>query len=255
MALDLEAWVVTALCCQGAVAAWLWRAASQLARAREATVDDVFLPSAWPTLAIVLVVRDCEAAVADALKNLLAQSYPDFTVVMVDDDSKDATFQAGAEVARVDPRCVALRVGDADFVKLGAPSVHAFELDHSAAHHSVLDVSVDGVVPGFLAVLAPYRLGADGAEGPLDVAPLELRVEGVWGWQITHADGVDVVLLREPGSDGDFTLEGGQRLATDGELTLLRLDGSLGLIVRGSAASLDGQRIVDTDGYDFGVWE
>lgn len=146
-------------------------------------------------------------------------------------------------------------IGDPEFVKLGAPSVHEFDLERNVAHHGVLDVSVDGVTPGFLAVLAPYKVGASGADGPLAVEQLDLQTQGVLGWQITHAAGVDVVLMREPGTDDDFTLDSGHRLATDGELALVRLDGSLGLVVRGEVVSLDGEEIADSGGYDFGVQE
>src|SRR5690606_34456872 len=75
-----------------------------------------------------------------------------------------------------------------------APHVHLFGLDRALGHHAVMDGEVDAVAPGFLAVLAPYRTGDEGAEGPLAVDALDLG-DGVAAFRVQTADGDDAVIL------------------------------------------------------------
>ncbi|WP_052891269.1 glycosyltransferase [Thermogemmatispora carboxidivorans] len=55
------------------------------------TLDEAPLPEPPPHVSIILPVRNEEAHIDDCLASLLAQDYPDFEVVVIDDGSTDAT--------------------------------------------------------------------------------------------------------------------------------------------------------------------
>jgi hypothetical protein len=116
---------------------------------------------------------------------------------------------------------------------------HVHEVDDGVAHHKVIDGEVRGEAPGFLAVLAPYQVGAKGADGPLEVTALETS-DGQAAWAITTADGTDIAWLREPDATGGLVLPDGRTATTDAEFLLFDLDGTFTLLSRGSYASLDG---------------
>ncbi len=95
--------------------------------------------------------------------------------------------------------------GDMSFVEPefhedDAPNVHQFELDRSVATHAVMDGEITAVAPGFVAVLAPYRVGVDASSPD---APLTVSRTGqgwaVGDWEV-RLDGGEVVLL-EGGSE------------------------------------------------------
>ena len=66
----------------------------------------------------------------------------------------------------------------------------------------------------------------------------------VVAWTVETAAGTDLVLLREPGAATDWALPTGQRLSTDAELAIVRLDASQGLIARGTLLELDGVEVL-----------
>ncbi|HEY4186642.1 MAG TPA: glycosyltransferase family 2 protein [Polyangia bacterium] len=65
----------------------------------------------WPRLSVVVACRNEQAAVRQALSSLLAQDYPSFELIVVDDRSEDATGAILRELAAVHP---ALRVARVD---------------------------------------------------------------------------------------------------------------------------------------------
>ena len=65
-----------------------------------------------PRLSVVVPARDEASAIGRAVGSLLAQDYPDFEIIVVDDRSTDATGDVVRELATNDPRVQALRVTD-----------------------------------------------------------------------------------------------------------------------------------------------
>jgi len=147
-------------------------------------------------------------------------------------------------------------VGDPEFATKEAPHVHEFDMERTVGHHGVVDVTAAGDgAPYFVTVLAPYRVGATGADGPLTVELLDTDDPDAVGWLITGAGFTDVAVVRQPDSDDDYTLPSGQRLTVDGDFGFARLDGSMGVVIRGDAVILDGDEVADSDGDDFGMEE
>jgi len=140
-----------------------------------------------------------------------------------------------------------LVVDEPGFVELTAPHVHEFELNREVSHHAVIDGVVTAIAPEYLAVLAPYRVGDQGPDGPLEVLPLDLG-DGVAAWTVQSVAGLDLVMLREPDAPTAFTLPDGTDVETDGELLVVGPD--LALLVRGTTLSIDGQ-VRATEGEPF----
>jgi len=61
-------------------------------------------PSSLPRLSVLLPVRNEEANIGPCLRSLLTQEYPDFQVLVLDDDSSDNTGQALGALAAEDGR-------------------------------------------------------------------------------------------------------------------------------------------------------
>ncbi|TNE86320.1 MAG: hypothetical protein EP330_21500 [Deltaproteobacteria bacterium] len=128
------------------------------------------------------------------------------------------------------------------FVENQAPHVHQFALDREVNHHVVVDGEVQGEAPDFLAVLAPYAVGATGDDAPLAVAAMTGLPAGWTGFVI----GDDQVVLRDPTSTETATLPDGAELSTDAELVFL---GSSGIArVRGATVLVDGVERADGAG-------
>lgn len=130
------------------------------------------------------------------------------------------------------------------------PHVHQFDLARSVGEHGVVDGRLSGVAPGFLAALAPYRVGAaEGeADGPLTVEVLDLA-EGVTGLRIGSSAGTDLALLREAGAPESFTLPDGSTVQTDYRVVFLGEGDTLGLLAgEGSHFRLDGRRGSEGEG-------
>ena len=126
--------------------------------------------------------------------------------------------------------------------ELTAPHVHEYDRSRTVGHHAVIEGAVEAAAPGFLAVVAPHRTGAEaGAEdGPLDVQAVAAAA-GQAAWVVETAAGPDLVLARSPGADEALTLADGRVLRTDAEVAVLSLeDAALTLRVGGSYLSLDG---------------
>src|SRR5207302_7734092 len=71
---------------------------------------EVHLPESPPHVSIIVPVRNEEATIDACVASLLAQDYPDFDVILVDDASTDATPSLLAEWARRDHRVQVHRV-------------------------------------------------------------------------------------------------------------------------------------------------
>ena len=112
---------------------------------------------------------------------------------------------------------------------LEVPHVHLFDADRAPRDHAVVDGVVQGVAPGFLAVLAPWRLGEEGEDGPLVVEAVDAGLDAV-AWRVRGEGFDDVVWLRGP--TAATTLEvAGQTLSSTSEVLWSSLDGDGSLAV------------------------
>lgn len=120
----------------------------------------------------------------------------------------------------------AVTIEEPPYQALKPPHVGEYSLTRAIEDHAVMDGVIDGVGPDFLAVLAPYKVGATDADGPLDVTP----VQG--GWRV----GDTVVYL----SDGSPITVDGKQISSDGRLVVVHLDRDAAFVTGGSTASVDG---------------
>jgi hypothetical protein len=97
------------------------------------------------------------------------------------------------------------------------------------------------LAPSFLAVLAPYRVGAEGEDGPLDVEEVVVG-DGGAGWLVTTERGTDLFVVREAPGPWSLRLESGVEVTSDAELAAVRVEGTGGfaLIARGTELIVDG---------------
>jgi len=121
------------------------------------------------------------------------------------------------------------------------PNVHSW--DAGPVNHAVVDGVVNAVAPGFVAVLVPYPAGS----APLSVTAVTGLSTGHAAWLVQHADGTDLVWLRDPSSPTQLTLGSGEVISTDAELVILGLDDSAALIARGTQVSVDGNVVATVD--------
>jgi len=66
-------------------------------------------PPAWPRCSVLVPARNEEANIGRCAGGLLAQDYPDFQVIMLDDNSTDRTWQILQEFSSKDPRLVLIK--------------------------------------------------------------------------------------------------------------------------------------------------
>ncbi|MBX5451105.1 glycosyltransferase [Thermogemmatispora sp.] len=97
------------------------------------TLDkEASLPEPAPRVSVILPVRNEEANIDTCLASLLAQDYPDFEVIVIDDGSTDATPARLAAWQQRDPR---LRVQRVDELPAGwAGKAHALHTGATLAH-------------------------------------------------------------------------------------------------------------------------
>jgi hypothetical protein len=159
-------------------------------------------------------------------------------------DGDAATFQKAAAGIRVGIATTAgaPEVREPPYVEGAAPHVHDIGDDPATSHHAVADAVVTAIKPGFLAVLAPWKVGA--ADGTID-APLVLtRIAsdaGSAAWTVTGVHGTDVIWLRQPGAPGSLALPGGKEISTDAALVVANLEDGLLLYRDGTGVTWDGQ--------------
>ena len=82
-------------------------------------------PGGWPSLAVVIAARDEAATIGPAVRSILAQDYPRFSVIAVDDRSGDETGAILAAIRRGDPRLTVVSITDLPPGWLG--KTHALE--------------------------------------------------------------------------------------------------------------------------------
>jgi glycosyltransferase involved in cell wall biosynthesis len=70
------------------------------------------LPDPPPSATIIVPAKDEEGRIAQCLASALAQDYPDFRLLAVDDRSKDGTGKIMDELASRDPRMSVLHIAD-----------------------------------------------------------------------------------------------------------------------------------------------
>ena len=118
------------------------------------------------------------------------------------------------------------------FVEHEAPYVHS--IGGGEAHHGVADGIVTAQAPFYLAVMIPSP-----TEGEPDISihALPAPADSV-AYRIDGPDGSDVVWLRGPEAAETMEWEN-HSLESDGTFTILALDGSFGLVARGTEVHLD----------------
>jgi hypothetical protein len=106
-----------------------------------------------------------------------------------------------------------------------APHVHVFLNDSKgpSAHHGVMDGVIHAVAPDFLTVLAPYRVGDTGTDGPMEVTSVNAGDAAV-AWRIAYGDVVDVAWLRNDGASETLVVDGHSVSSTVG-LAIERIAG------------------------------
>lgn len=137
-----------------------------------------------------------------------------------------------------------LAVLEPPYVPLTAPHVEAFDEERNVVDHGVADGTVTALAPGYLAVLAPYAVGGAGDDAPMDVTPVDAGVDAS-AWRVVTSLGTTVVWLREPTALATLVVDG-VTLETDAELSVLALDGRMGLVARGTELRLDGAVVLQT---------
>ena len=93
-------------------------------------------PARWPKVSVVIPARDEERAIEQAVRSQLAQDYPDFQVIVVDDRSSDGTPQILAELARSDARLRVIAGKEPPAGWLGKP--HALHQGSEAARGELI---------------------------------------------------------------------------------------------------------------------
>lgn len=95
--------------------AWIWARVGRLPDLARGATE---LPNgtAWPRISVVVACRNEEAGVRKAITSLLAQDYPSYEVVVVDDRSDDATGEILRQLAADHP---ALRLARVDELPAG----------------------------------------------------------------------------------------------------------------------------------------
>lgn len=128
------------------------------------------------------------------------------------------------------------------------PHVHQFDLARSVGEHGVIDGVVTAATPGFAAALVPYRVGAEGEEGPLEVELLALE-QGWTGLRVTGPWGQDLALVREASAPTAISLPDGQAVQTDYRAAFVGAgERSLLLVGEGSSFSLGGRSLSSGEG-------
>ncbi len=66
-------------------------------------------PAAWPRCSVLVPARNEEDTIGKCAGSLLTQDYPDYQVIVLDDNSNDRTWQILQELSARDPRLILLK--------------------------------------------------------------------------------------------------------------------------------------------------
>lgn len=156
-------------------------------------------PPAWPSVSVLAAARDEAAHIETAARTLLAQDYPDFELILVDDRSTDGTGEILDRLAAADPRLRALHVRELPEGWLGKP--HALHLAAAAARGQWLlftDADVH-FAPGLLR--RTLALAEDRALDHLSLGP-RVAVPSLPMALVTGTVGMLLTLPARPRRDG-----------------------------------------------------
>jgi len=160
------------------------------------------------------------------------------------------------ELAGVDLHLAAtasgLTVTEPTYSPLTAPHVEAFDRQRNVQDHGVVDGQVQAVAPGYLAVLAPYRVSAaSGAEDAvMDVTAVDAG-EAATAWLIETKEGQELAWLRGAGAATSLQLPGsGATVSSDAELIIVATDGSFALMARGTGVAIDSNKVLEAKSSD-----
>ncbi len=160
------------------------------------------------------------------------------------------------ELAGVDLHLAAtapgLTVTEPEYTPLAAPHVEAFDRQRNVQDHGVIDGHVQALAPGYLAVLAPYRVSASsGAEdAAMTVSSIDAGSNAT-AWLIKSKEGEELAWLRDQGASGSLQLPGsGATVSSDAELVIVATDGNFGLMARGTKLSIDGKLVLEAKSSD-----
>ncbi len=133
------------------------------------------------------------------------------------------------------------------FTSMQSPHVH--DIDGSG-NHAVADATISAVAPGFLVVLAPYKQGATGDDGPLTVTAIDAGTGGAL-WRIEGSTaGVkwrDFAWLRDAGAPSQLFFLDGHSLETDAQFVLVSQAGEFALLAGGAWVKLDGVALLSAN--------
>jgi len=179
---------------------WGWRFARQYAKARSAPAQ-----GAWPRVAVLLPVRGADPSLADCLRGLIAQNYPDYRVFVILDSREDPAWNLVTSIAEssgtglVQVRILETRRATCS-LKLSALLQMVEELDDSYGVAALIDADVIPHRDWLRDLVAPLRdpeIGA--ASGIRWFSPLP---SGSWGTLVRYlwnvAASAYMVALRIP---------------------------------------------------------
>ncbi len=84
--------------------AFMWVLTIRERRKEKRRLGTACLPDRIPLVSIIVPAYNEEVNAVSSLSNLLKQDYPNFTIIFVDDGSKDATYQRVAEAFQDNPK-------------------------------------------------------------------------------------------------------------------------------------------------------
>src|SRR5262245_17437256 len=106
------------------------------------------MPDASPLVSIIVPTRDRCALLADTIDSVRRQTYENIELLVVDDQSTDATAEMLARISRDDPRVKLLSL---DAPRTGAPAARNYGLSQSRGSLIIFLDSDDLLAPNSLA--------------------------------------------------------------------------------------------------------
>lgn len=164
--------------------------------------------------------------------------------------TKDKTIwerkMAGVEVYLSSPDGE-VEITEPPFIKGEIPHVHKFDINRETTEHGVIDGVINTLSPYFLALLLPYRVGADNINGPIKVEPV-IPSDAVVSYVIEYDGYKDIVIQRKEISKENFIIDD-IKIDTDAILVVFRYKPDFSFVVASSGTylSINGKKIIDKD--------